>query len=790
MHKFVGILPLLLVLSGTAARAQSPQPHIGYVYPAGGQRGTTFEVVVGGQFLRGVDDVRFSGPGVQATVVQYFRPLNNIDKEEREALQRKMRELFTRRLAELEDAGHPLPPIARELTGGRKGPLRPGPGAKDAEEPPAPEGKLPEHPMLRNLDTKSLKELIHIRDELLGLKKRQRNAQIAESVVLKVTIDANAAPGEREIRLRGPQGMTNPMLFEVGTFREASEQEPNEPQALPGLPPDKPLELPVLVNGQVEPGDVDRFRFRARKGEKLVIETSARHLIPYLADAVPGWFQATITLYDAGGKELAFVDDYRFDPDPVLLYEVPADGEYELEIRDSVFRGREDFVYRVAIGEQPFITDAFPLGGRSGSRTVASIEGWNLPNRQLPLGTPPGGERFRATALRRKDQVSNPVSYAVDMFPESTETEPNDAADTAQAVMPPRMINGHIGQPGDVDVYRFDGRAGQEIVAEICARRLQSPMDSLLRLLDASGNVLEWNDDHVDNECGLLTHHADSYLRARLPRDGTYCVQVSDTQHQGGPSCAYRLRLGPPRPDFALRLTPSTINLRPSGSAPVCVHVSRRDGFDGEIEVDLKDGDSGFSIDGGRIPAGCERIQMTLTAPGRAIDGPVSLQLEGRARIGTQTVHHPVVPAEDMMQAFAYRHLVPSQELVVCSIGPRRGGPSVARIGDQTLRLPVGGTAEIRFRVPRSPALQAAQLELREPPKGISIEKVTAGDDGLSLLLKADAEAAKPGLKDNLIIEVLTGGATRPGAAKPRAARVDRYSLGVLPAIPLEVVKR
>ena len=88
---------------------------------------------------------------------------------------------------------------------------------------------------------------------------------------------------------------------------------------------------------------------------------------------------------------------------------------------------------------------------------------------------------------------------------------------------------------------RFDGRAGDKIVAEVYGRRLNSPLDSLLRLTDSSGNVLEWNDDHVLKDShlhkdvmGLITHHADSYLLAELPKDGNYYVQLTDTQHHGG----------------------------------------------------------------------------------------------------------------------------------------------------------------------------------------------------------------------------------------------------------------
>ena len=63
-----------------------------------------------------------------------------------------------------------------------------------------------------------------------------------------------------------------------------------------------------MLNSQIMPGEVDRYRFPARKGQQLVFVTCARALIPYLADAVPGWFQATLTLFDSDGKEVAYSD--------------------------------------------------------------------------------------------------------------------------------------------------------------------------------------------------------------------------------------------------------------------------------------------------------------------------------------------------------------------------------------------------------------------------------------------------------------------------------------------------
>ena len=78
-----------------------------------------------------------------------------------------------------------------------------------------------------------------------------------------------------------------------------------------------------------------------------------------------------MVLSDANGKEVAYDDDYRFKPDPMIFYEVPKDGEYVLGDLRRLYRGREDFVYRITAGELPFVTSIFPLGGRAGDRSAS-----------------------------------------------------------------------------------------------------------------------------------------------------------------------------------------------------------------------------------------------------------------------------------------------------------------------------------------------------------------------------------------------------------------------------------
>ncbi len=767
------VLTVAMALCATTAWSQltGREPHIGYLYPAGGQQGSVFRITAGGQYLRGTADVYVTGEGVQATVIEYIRPI---------------------RPGELGNIGRHLGELMKKARARESG-QGAGPAPRAAAKQPELE-PLPDHPLLRDLDKKSLQELLDLRALLLN-PKRQPNAQIAETVLLEVSIDADAAPGDRELRLATGAALTNPAAFQVGGLPETQEREPNDPGPLANLRKPPVLDVPVLLNGQIMPGDVDRFRFRAEQGQRLVIDTRARQLVPYLADAVPGWFQATVALYDANGREVAFADDYRFDPDPVLFYEVPQTGEYELEIRDSIYRGREDFVYRIAVGELPFITRVFPLGGRVGAETIASIDGWNLPANQLALDTQPGGAGIRQTALREGAWTSNAVTYAVDDLPESDEAEPNDTAQDAQPVNLPLVVNGRIAQPGDVDVFRFQGRTGDEVVAEVLGRTLCSPLDSLVRLTDAAGQVLAWNDDHMQRDDGylhtgpgLLTHHADSYVSARLPEDGVYHVQVSDSQDHGSDAYAYRLRITPPRPDFALHVTPSSVNVRSGRDAAVWVHALRMDGFDGAIDLSLKGAPAGFSLGGGRLPAGRDSIRVTLRAPRAWIRRPFPLEVEGRAQIGDQTVTRPAAPAEDMMQAFLYRHLAPSQQFMVKVLGAGRFAPVIELADAGPVQIPAGGTAQLRINAPQSPMLAGLQLELSAPPDGVALQAVSAVPGGFALTFAAGADAPQVGYADNLIVEAsVEMEMKRPDGTATGQKR--RVSFGVLPAIPFEVVQ-
>ncbi len=755
---------MTMALTATVALGQGGQrkPYSGYVYPAGGAQGSNFRVTVGGQHLGTVTGAHITGEGVAVSLIEYVRPLNN--KQLRDTA-KHVRTLLKQRWAKTR--GKPA------QAGDRK--------QQKPEEEQMELLELPDHPWLRGLESKSTEELRNLLLKLFN-PKLQPNAQIAEWAVLGVSIAAEAKPGDRELRLITRSGLTNPLRFAVGRLPEVCEEEPNALQDVT----EAALELPVVLNGQIMPGDTDAFRLRAEQGQQLVIQARARDLTPYLADTVPGWFQATLAVYDAQGKEVAFADDYRFSPDPVLLWRAPADGEYVLEIKDAIYRGREDFVYRISVAEQPFITNMFPLGGPAGITLTSAVTGWNLPCAGVELDTQPGAERLRQARWNWEAGLSNPRPYMVDTLPEGEETESNDTVTAAQRVAVAQIINGRIGRSGDIDVFEFAGRAGDELVAEVYARRLDSPLDSLLRLTDATGQVLAWNDDYEDKGAGLVTHHADSYLSARLERTGTYAVHLTDAGHHGGEEYGYRLRLSPRRPDFALRLTPSSLSVLAGRATAVTVHALRQDGFDGAIEVLLKDAPAGFALDGGTIPAGRDQVRMTLAAPPNMPAEPASVELEGHAEIDGAIVSRPVIPAEDMMQAFAYWHLVPAEKLMVMGSGLLRSAPRLELASEVPVQIVAGASTEVQLKATTDRALDKLRLEFSEPPSGVTLSKVTQVGNGLTLVLQTDAETAKVGHKDNLIVEVAI---TLEAKGRDGKIREWQAKLGVLPAIPFEIVK-
>jgi len=144
------------------------------------------------------------------------------------------------------------------------------------------------------------------------------------------------------------------------------------------------------------------------------------------------------------------------------------------------------------------------------------------------------------------------------------------------------------------------------------------------------------------------------------------------------------------------------------------------------------------------------------------------------------------LPAEDMMQAFFYRHLVPAQELKVAISGRWMAKGQVRILSHTPVRIAAGGAARVRVSARAIALAGRVELELSEPPEGITIEKVMPSRDGADIVLQADAAKTKPGLKGNLIIHVFAVNPPIPAQKTPPANR-PRVPVNTLPAIPFEI---
>lgn len=625
------------ILFATVPSAHAQTPYIGYVYPAGGQQGQTVTVRVGGQGLDYVEGATVTGSGIKTRIANYYRNLNN---QETAMLYEQLRELTN---AQKE----------KEKANKNADPSKVAPKTKE------------------DLRNEKLIEVIEHR-----VKNRVQIAQcrsISDLAFVEVTIEPNAEPGPRELRIVTAKGVSNAMVIYVGQTPEHT-REPmitstkqtlgKEALAMRTRPPEEAevaITLPCTVNGQIASGEINSYRFTAKRGQRLVLDTKARELIPFIADAVPGWFQPVVVLYDSKGREVAYQDDYEFHPDPVLFYDVPEDGEYVAAIYDCIHRGREDFVYRLSISELPFVTSIFPLGGKAGALPEIAFLGRNVEggtgrtrHHSATLGT------SQFTVAKDGKVSTNRLPFAVGSLNEITEAEPNNAVSKAQALSGSLVINGKIDKPGDLDIYRLHGKAGETVVAEITARKLEAPTDAVLTLTDANGKILAYNDDEDDPAAGTNTHYADPYLKAVLPADGDYFIHVAETAHQGGTEYGYRLRVGAPQPDFKLLFTPSCISLKGKSAAAITVQVVRHDGFAEPIKIELKNPPAGFSAAPITIAGNANTGRFTIKSEVDSTSGAVDLEVQGTAKIGEQEISHSAIPCEDRMQAFLWKQWVPA----------------------------------------------------------------------------------------------------------------------------------
>jgi hypothetical protein len=139
--------------------------------------------------------------------------------------------------------------------------------------------------------------------------------------------------------------------------------------------------------------------------------------------------------------------------------------------------------------------------------------------------------------------ASRPRFLIVTHEPQLAEEEPNDDYKKPQAVERfPATINGRLEKSGDVDSFAIALETGQTLIASVQAFSLASPVDAVMRLLDAGGVQVAWNHDE---------RTLDPFLVWTAKSSGTYRLQLfgfvypaqSEVRFTGNDKCVYRLHL-------------------------------------------------------------------------------------------------------------------------------------------------------------------------------------------------------------------------------------------------------
>ncbi|MEK6260769.1 MAG: PPC domain-containing protein [Planctomycetota bacterium] len=148
----------------------------------------------------------------------------------------------------------------------------------------------------------------------------------------------------------------------------------------------------------------------------------------------------------------------------------------------------------------------------------------------VPAGTSCGVHALRVIT----DKGVSPLKFLViDDLPSVASVGSNVGFAAAQVVTVPTAVDGAVAGLS-WQFFKFTAAAGQKLSIEVLARRIGSSLDPMIRLLDAKGRELAYNDDTpgLSGDASIIHTFKDA---------GEYVIELRDIKYGTG---AYRLRIG------------------------------------------------------------------------------------------------------------------------------------------------------------------------------------------------------------------------------------------------------
>ncbi|MDA0833396.1 MAG: PPC domain-containing protein [Planctomycetota bacterium] len=451
-----------------------------------------------------------------------------------------------------------------------------------------------------------------------GMETLKIEAIDANQIKVQLKINADCRLGEHVLQVRTATGISDYRTFYVGALPSVAEVEPNTDFETPQI-----ISMNSTLVGVVTSEDVDYFQVEAKKGDRISVEVEAMRLGSTL-------FDPYVAILDSRRFELASSDDSPLVwQDAVCSVIAPEDGQYTIEMRESAYAGSGGCQYRLHIGNFPRPTAAYPAGGKMGEELEVRFLG--MPSGELvqkfPLPTT-FNEDFGLFASDAGGIAPSANPTRLTEHGNVLEVEPNETIEQATPAELPMAFNGIIQVPGDVDLFKFSAKQGVTYEIECYARRVRSPLDAVMVLLNAQGQAIASNDD---------SRGPDSYFRFAVPADGDYFIQVYDHLKRGGVDFVYRVEFQPIPVNLSLGIPRvarysqyrQTIFV-PRGGRFATVMTCSRNNWGGDMVLETPELPLGMTMTAEPMPANLTSMPVLFEA---AADAPLSgklVDLRGR----------------------------------------------------------------------------------------------------------------------------------------------------------------
>ncbi|HEV1284326.1 MAG TPA: hypothetical protein VNU44_03420, partial [Bryobacteraceae bacterium] len=165
-------------------------------------------------------------------------------------------------------------------------------------------------------------------------------------------------------------------------------------------------------------------------------------------------------------------------------------------------------------------------------------------------------------------------------YGEAPDKEPNDTPESAFETFLPAVLAGAISRPGDIDYFKIQVKAGQELSFLNGAMLIGSALQPVVTILDSDLNVIATYGENGGSEQVMFAR--------RFDKAGAYYIRIEDYQRSGRASNFYRIIVG----EFPLVLGAFPLGLQSGSTADLAIrgyHTLGKLRVDGKPSPDSED---------------------------------------------------------------------------------------------------------------------------------------------------------------------------------------------------------